>query len=304
MLTYRSSMLTFLHTTWPNIMFLTCLDLCSPPKRHLDLMSASSLRSGLALLEAFGPDGQPVYSVYSHVDHEDQPDEEGAYSVFVLNATTAHDKPLEKNRVCMASMVGVGSLAPLTHIHTHTHTQPPNHPTLQVKRYVASLKEDIVKTVLKKNAVVDAETFCLSVCHPHCTPPPTHNIVQVQTLHRVQVLCKDEDLTKHNFNTMMRCDCKAYWRVVGCCHVDACAHWCGHKHDTSAATHVRDGPGISLRVIPSNYWTWTRYARYSIPRQNQAGKGRQQHAFKGSPLRTHPWTICRCCCAQARCCCS
>ena len=128
MLTYRSSMLTFLHTTWPNIMFLTCLDLCSPPKRHLDLMSASSLRSGLALLEAFGPDGQPVYSVYSHVDHEDQPDEEGAYSVFVLNATTAHDKPLEKNRVCMASMVGVGSLAPLTHTHTHTHTtpQPPN----------------------------------------------------------------------------------------------------------------------------------------------------------------------------------
>ena len=48
---------------------------------------------------------------------------------------------------------------------------------------------------------------------------------EVQTLHRVQVLVKDADLTEENFKLYMRCDCKGYWRMLQCQHVYALAHW-------------------------------------------------------------------------------
>ena len=49
---------------------------------------------------------------------------------------------------------------------------------------------------------------------------------EVQTMHRVQVLCKDDALTFDNFREMMRCDCNGYWKNIGCSHVYALAYWC------------------------------------------------------------------------------
>ena len=76
MLAYRASTLTFLNVTWPRLLYLASMDLCSPPKRKLEVVSSASLKGGLALLEAFGADGAPVYTVYSHTTHDDKPDEE------------------------------------------------------------------------------------------------------------------------------------------------------------------------------------------------------------------------------------
>ena len=47
----------------------------------------------------------------------------------------------------------------------------------------------------------------------------------VQTLHRIVVMCADEELTVHNFQDFMRCDCKAYWHGRVCHHIVGLAHW-------------------------------------------------------------------------------
>ena len=50
---------------------------------------------------------------------------------------------------------------------------------------------------------------------------------KVDTLHMICVLCEDSELTKANFQHMIRCDCKGYWKSRVCAHTLAIAHWYG-----------------------------------------------------------------------------
>lgn len=62
-------------------------------------------------------------------------------------------------------------------------------------------------------------------------PPNTtvNSFKEIQSLHRIQVLCPDKDLTKDNFCDMFLCDCKGYFREVRCSHIFALADWCVHN---------------------------------------------------------------------------
>ena len=98
-LTYRASTETFLNSSLPRVVFLASLDLCSPVQRGLrTMMAASSLKGALYLLEVQGWD--PVHISY-HSDSK--PDAEGAFSVYVLNATSHAHVKLTKERVCWAA---------------------------------------------------------------------------------------------------------------------------------------------------------------------------------------------------------
>ena len=119
MLAYRASTLTFLNVTWPRLLYLASMDLCSPPKRKLEVVSSASLKGGLALLEAFGADGAPVYTVYSHTTHDDKPDEEGAYSVYLLNDTLHMKVPITDARVPPAPLQPTCPHLPPSTTHPH-----------------------------------------------------------------------------------------------------------------------------------------------------------------------------------------
>ena len=119
MLAYRASTLTFLNVTWPRLLHLASMDLCSPPKRKLEVVSSASLKGGLALLEAFGADGAPVYTVYSHTTHDDKPDEEGAHSVYLLNDTLHMKVPITDARVPPAPLQPTCPHLPPSTTHPH-----------------------------------------------------------------------------------------------------------------------------------------------------------------------------------------
>ena len=67
-------------------------------------------------------------------------------------------------------------------------------------------------------------------------PPPKFKdykmmdyVNKVDTLHMICVLCEDSELTKANFQHMIRCDCKGYWKSRVCAHTLAIAHWYGEE---------------------------------------------------------------------------
>ena len=67
-----------------------------------------------------------------------------------------------------------------------------------------------------------------------------HVVLQVDTLHMVCVLCMDDQLSKENFQHMMRCTCKGYWSHKVCSHILAVAHWYGEDYQLLDVVELND----------------------------------------------------------------
>ena len=98
------------------MVYLTALDLRSPIKRRVDIWSSASLKAALHMLEAFGPEGEPIKTICWFEEAEalqhgvgrnnfacvfqNDPETTGIYSVYVVNESEHSAVTLSKTRVC------------------------------------------------------------------------------------------------------------------------------------------------------------------------------------------------------------
>ena len=69
------------------------------------------------------------------------------------------------------------------------------------------------------------------------------------------VLCEDSELTKANFQHMIRCDCKGYWKSRVCAHTLAIAHWYGEEFGLVdvESLNKEDQSRVRVRVNACHY---------------------------------------------------
>ena len=159
---------------------------------------SSSMHCALAILQVDG--GAPLRCIYpGHPKDGEQfqsakkPNGDGAWAVYVVNATTNIKIDVTEDRVGCCPQQHPVCIMPMFTL------------LLQASKYMDSLDGKLPKGTTVKSFNE-----------------------KLQTLHRIQVLCPDSELTKDNYCVMMRCDCKGYYKAVQCCHVHALAHWWVH----------------------------------------------------------------------------
>ena len=110
LLLYRAHLESFLGSGLPRTLHLASLDLCSPIQRGLPLWSATSLQTGLALLQLKDDDHCAVYCMYpghpnpgGQFESAEEANEDGAWSVCLVNGTGHADNSMTKTRVGFAA---------------------------------------------------------------------------------------------------------------------------------------------------------------------------------------------------------
>ena len=83
-----------------------------------------------------------------------------------------------------------------------------------------------------------------------------HVVLQVDTLHMVCVLCMDDQLSKENFQHMMRCTCKGHWSHKVCSHILVVAHW--HGEDCLLLGVVKLNDTMPENARPGRKWAATK----------------------------------------------